>query len=69
MQTEERKALSSVRLDTAQDCLDTAKAMLSLEKYKGAANRCYYAVFHAMRAVPALDEIDMKHHNSADPEN
>ena len=63
MQVEERRALSAVRLETAQDCLDTAKAMLSLEKYKGAANRCYYAVFHAMRAVLALREIDMKHHS------
>ena len=63
MQAEERKILSAIRLETAQDCLDTAKAMLSLEKYKGAANRCYYAVFHSMRAVLALDGIDMKHHS------
>ena len=30
---------------------------------KSAANRSYYAVFHAMRAVLAFDEIDMKHHS------
>lgn len=30
--------------------------------YKSAANRSYYAVFHAMRAVLAFDEIDMKKH-------
>ena len=28
-----------------------------------ALNRTYYAVFHAMRAVLALDGIDMKHHS------
>lgn len=28
-----------------------------------AANRSYYAVFHAMRAVLAFDEIDMKRHS------
>ena len=33
------------------------------ENYKSAANRSYYAVFHAMRAVLAFDEIDMKHHS------
>ncbi len=26
-------------------------------------NRAYYAVFYAIRAVLALDEIDMKHHS------
>lgn len=31
---------------------------------KGAANRSYYAVFHAMRAVLALDGIDRKHHSA-----
>ena len=30
---------------------------------KSAANRSYYAVFHAMRAVLAFDEIDMKRHS------
>ena len=30
---------------------------------KSAANRSYYAVFHAMRAVLAFDETDMKRHS------
>ena len=30
---------------------------------KSVANRSYYAVFHAMRAVLAFDEIDMKRHS------
>ena len=34
MQADERKILSAIRLETAQDCLDTAKAMLSLEKQR-----------------------------------
>ncbi|MBR3016490.1 MAG: HEPN domain-containing protein [Clostridia bacterium] len=29
-----------------------------------AANRAYYAVFHGMRAVLALDEIDMSKHSA-----
>lgn len=33
------------------------------EHIKSAANRAYYAVFHAMRAVLAYDDIDMKHHS------
>ena len=31
--------------------------------YRSAANRAYYAIFHAMRAVLALDGVDMKHHS------
>ena len=37
--------------------------MLKAGKYKSAANRAYYAAFHAMRSVLALEGIDMKHHS------
>ena len=33
------------------------------ESYRSAANRAYYAIFYAMRAVLALDGVDMKHHS------
>ena len=62
MQEHERKALSQVRLEHAIECLSAARNLLETENYKSAANRSYYAVFHAMRAVLAFDEIDMKHH-------
>ena len=58
----ERKALSQARLEHAIECLSAARNLLETENYKSAANRSYYAVFHAMRAVLAFDEIDMKHH-------
>ena len=63
MPCEEKKALSDARLVHAQECLDAAKSLLAAENCKSAANRTYYAVFHAMRAVLAYDEIDMKHHS------
>lgn len=63
MQYEDKKALSTARLNNATECLDAAKSLLDDEKYKSAANRSYYAIFHAMRAVLAFDEIDMKHHS------
>lgn len=63
MQSEEKKALSVLRLEHAEDCLHSAQSLLQLEDYKGAANRSYYAVFHAMRAVLALDGVDMKKHS------
>lgn len=59
----ERKALSQVRMEHAVECLSAARSLLEVGGYKSAANRSYYAVFHAMRAVLAFDEIDMKHHS------
>lgn len=36
---------------------------MDIEDCKGAANRSYYAIFHAMRAVLALDGLDFKKHS------
>lgn len=63
MLDEEKKALSAIRLDHAEECLNSAKALLEIEDYKGAANRSYYAIYHSMRSVLALDGIDMKRHS------
>ena len=63
MQADDKKALSEARFDHAKECLDAAKSLLASSNYKSAANRSYYAIFHAMRAVLAFDVIDMKHHS------
>lgn len=63
MQADEKMSLSRVRIDNAEECLSAAKSLYEIESFKSAANRSYYAVFHAMRAVLALDGIDMKHHS------
>ena len=63
MQDSEKKALSQVRIDHAQECLKAAEQLLDAGIYKSAANRSYYAVFHAMRAVLALDGIDKRKHS------
>ena len=62
---EEKRTLSKVRLEHAAECLDEAESLLSLEQYRGASNRSYYTVFHAIRAVLALDGIDRKRHSGA----
>ena len=61
---EDKRALSNLRYDHAEECLRSAEALLMTGDVKGAANRAYYAVFHAMRAVLALDGIDRKHHSA-----
>ena len=43
--------------------MQDAKLLLASESYRSAAKRAYYAIFHAMRAVLALDGVDMKHHS------
>lgn len=63
MRDEDRKSLSTVRLAHSEECLSAAKSLKETENYKSAANRAYYTVFHAMRAVLALNEIDMKRHS------
>jgi len=55
--------LSTARLDLALNCLNTAKVNRDIGDYRAAANRSYYAIFHAMRAVLALDEVDMSKHS------
>lgn len=55
--------LSKIRLQNALECIDDAETLLQKGSLKSAANRAYYAVFHAMRAVLALDGVDMRHHS------
>lgn len=55
--------LSAYRLEKAYRVLKSAALLMTDEDYLGAANRSYYAIFHAMRAVLALDEIDQHKHS------
>ena len=63
MQYDEQKSLSNARFEHAIECLEAAKSLLESKSYKSAANRSYYAIFHAMRSLLAFDDIDMKHHS------
>lgn len=63
MSNEAQRQLSQTRMLHARECLAAAQSLLASENLKSAANRAYYAVFHAMRAVLAFDGIDMKHHS------
>ena len=63
MPADDIKALSEARYEHADECLHAAQSLLNAEDFKSSANRAYYAIFHAMRAVLAYDGIDMKHHS------
>lgn len=55
--------LSKARLAHSKECLFEAESLLNNEMYKGAANRAYYAAFHALRSVLILDDFDSKKHS------
>lgn len=59
---DERMALALFRIEKAKNDLHDAKETLRLGMYDNAANRSYYAIFHAARAVLALDGLDFKKH-------
>ncbi len=54
--------LSKYRLAKAAETLETARRDMNAEDFASANNRAYYCIFHAMRAVIALDGEDYKKH-------
>lgn len=54
--------LAKYRLETAKENLDISKQLLDADKLRFAMNRSYYAIFHAIRAVNALDGFDSSKH-------
>ena len=58
-----RKDLVLYRLDAAKDDIKSAKILIDAGEYRGANNRAYYAIFHAMRAVLVFDNFDSSKHS------
>ena len=56
--------LSRYRFRKAEEMLASAKRDMEAGDYASANNRSYYAIFHAMRAVLALDGEDFKKHSA-----
>ena len=56
------RELSRHRIEQAKEDLKAAKALYDLKLYKSANNRAYYSIFHAIRAILALEPIDFKRH-------
>lgn len=55
--------LSQYRYKQAQQCIKSAKLLVTAEDYKGAANRSYYAIFHAMRAANIVKGFGFSKHS------
>jgi len=61
---EQRRILSEHRFEQAKSCIKQAEVLIDAGEYKGAANRSYYAIFHAMRSVLALAGVDFGKHSA-----
>ena len=57
-----RQDLVLYRLETAKNDLKSARVLLAIEDYKGANNRAYYSIFHAINAVHAVSGKAYKRH-------
>ena len=60
-----QKDLVLYRIETAKEDLKSAKILRDSNIYKGANNRAYYSVFHAINAVHGLRGIAYKRHKDA----
>lgn len=63
MNNEEIETFAIYRLNKAKETLETARMIFNEGKdFSSANNRAYYAIFYAIRAVLAIEEIDFKRH-------
>ena len=55
--------LSKYRLIRAKEDLETAKRNYADRSLRASVNRSYYAIFHALRSIAALDQFDSGKHS------
>ncbi len=60
-----KEDLAMHRLQTAKGNLKSARILFEAKEYKSANNRAYYAVFHAINAIHALNGKAYKRHKDA----
>lgn len=57
--------LAKVRMERARELLDEAVSLLERDAYKSANNRAFYAIEKGIKALLALESIDVTTHNGA----
>ena len=60
---EDRKIMKQLHLDKAHVCLSDGEQLLGIGSISAAANRFYYAVFHAIHALFVANGIQSKSHH------
>ena len=56
-------ALATHRLARAREALAEADLLMAAQRWNGALNRLYYALFYAARALLALNRLDSSRHS------
>lgn len=56
--------LAKYRLEQARDMVRAAEVLHTAGEFKSGNNRAYYAMFHAVRALLALEGVDYKKHSA-----
>lgn len=64
MDNKDIEVLAKYRLEQAKENLEEAEVLFNIDKYKGANNRAYYSIFHAIKAILALEQTDFKKHST-----
>lgn len=59
----ETMEIVALQMKRAKDTLGYIPAYIRIHDYNGAVNRSYYAAFHALKALEALDHYDSKKHS------
>ncbi len=60
-----RRDLVLYRIEAAKEDLKSAALLRDAGMYKGANNRAYYAVFHAINAIHGLNGVAYRRHKDA----
>jgi uncharacterized protein (UPF0332 family) len=63
---EATRVLINVRIENAEEDLETAKELLKLERYRAAVNRAYYAIFSTTNAVLLSKQIERSKHSGVE---
>ena len=63
---EKTRVLIEVRLDSAQEDIQTAKELLNLGRHRAVVNRAYYAIFGVTTALLLTKKIERSKHSGVE---
>jgi len=63
---ETTKVLIDVRIESADEDLETARELIELSRYRAAINRAYYAIFSTTNAVLLSKQIERSKHSGVE---
>jgi len=62
---EERATIVRLEMKKAQETYEEIQILIEAKKWNGAANRLYYAVFHAVNALLIREGLEINRHKSS----